>query len=85
MQVRRCSYFVPTNQEKNNGEKLSQKDLINIGYMAGRYGVSLDGDLNKNFIPKVNEQGVTLSINCCTSELFEKNLKEAGIKFDVLA
>lgn len=85
MQVGRCSYFVSTNQPKANGEKLSQSDLINIGYMAGRFGVSLDGDLNKNYKPEVNEKGITLNINCCTSELFEKNMKDAGIKFDVVS
>ena len=48
-------------------EKLSQSDLINIGYMAGRFGVSLDGDLNKNYKPEVNEKGVYKQIfnsNC---------------------
>jgi hypothetical protein len=85
MQVCRCDYFIPTNQVKNNGEKLSQTDLINIGYMAGRFGISLDGDLNKNYRPKIDEKGVTLNINCCTTELFEKNLADAGIKFNVIA
>ena len=45
MQVERCGYFIPVNQVKSNGEKLSQEDLINIGYMAGRCGINLDGNV----------------------------------------
>ena len=51
MEVGRCSYFVPTTQVKTNGEKLTPKDYFNIGYMAGRFGINLDGDLNKNYKP----------------------------------
>ena len=85
MQVERCEYFIPMTQPKNNGENLSQKDLINIGYMAGRCGISLDGDLHKNYAPKFEEKGVVLNINSCTTDVFEQNLKNAGIKFNILA
>lgn len=85
MQVERCNYLIPINQPKKNGENLSQKDLINIGYMAGRCGISLDGDLNKNYAPKFDEKGVVLNINSCTTDIFEQKLNDAGIKFDVLA
>ena len=84
MQVGRCEYFIP-NQLKTNGEKLTSKDFLNIGYMAGRFGVNLDGDVNKEFKPTFDEKGIKININCCTTELFEKNMKEAGIKFDELA
>lgn len=85
MQVERCSYFVPTNYLKANGENLSKEDLLNIGYMAGRFGINLDGNLEQNYKPQISDEGVVLNINCCTSDLFEKNLEEAGITFSVLA
>lgn len=85
MKVQRCDYFIPTNQIKSDGQKLTDEDLINIGYMAGRYGISLDGDLNRNIIPEITEDGVKININCCTTDLFEENLKKSGINFDVLA
>lgn len=85
MEVGRCSYFIPSNQTKTDGKKLTDEDLINIGYMAGRYGISLDGDLNRNVKPEISDEGVKLNINCCTTELFEENLKNSGIKFDTVA
>lgn len=84
MQVGRCDYFIPTNQTKIDGQKLTEKDLINIGYMAGRFGISLDGDLNRNIKPVFDKEGVKLNINCCTSELFEENLNKTGVKFEVV-
>lgn len=85
MQVGRCDYFIPINQVKSDGQKLTNKDLINIGYMAGRYGISLDGDLNRNIKPEYTKNGVKLNINCCTTDLFEENLKQAGINFEIIA
>ena len=85
MQVERCSYFLPTNSPKTNGENLSQEDFLNIGYMAGRFGINLDGNLEQNYKPQVSNDGLVLNINCCTADLFEKNLEEAGITFSVLA
>ena len=83
MQVERCSYFIPINQTKTNGEKLTQEDLINIGYMAGRCGINLDGNPQEPNKPEYNNQGVKVNINCCTTDCFEKNLSESGIKFDI--
>ncbi|MDD3237353.1 MAG: hypothetical protein PHV37_04575 [Candidatus Gastranaerophilales bacterium] len=85
MQVARCDYVVKTNAPKTNGQTLNQNDFINIGYMAGRFGVSLNGDLTQNFVPKNTSNGLKININSCTSDLFEKNLNEAGIKFDKIA
>ena len=84
MQVGRCGYFIPVNQQKVNGEKLTPKDYFNIGYMAGRFGINLDGDVNKENKPVFDEKGIAININCCTTELFEKNLNKSGIKFDVV-
>ncbi len=85
MQVQRCEYFIPINQIKPDGQKLSQEDLINIGYMSGRFGVSLDGDLSRNIKPEFTENGVKLNINCCTKDLLEENLNNSGIKFVAMA
>lgn len=85
MQVNRCGYLIGTNLPKNNGEKPSDKDLINVGYMAGRFGVSLDGDLSKNYKPVVCENGTYVNINSCTKSLFEEELNKAGIKFTAIA
>lgn len=85
MQVERCGYFIPVNQVKLNGEKLSQEDLINIGYMAGRCGINLDGNPQEANKPEFTEDGVKLNINCCTTDCFENKLNQSGIKFDVIA
>ena len=81
MSVERCNYIVNINMPKRNGQYLSQKDLINVGYMAGRYGVNLDGNLNGKFRPIQTENGLLVNINCCTKDSFEKNLKDSGINF----
>ena len=85
MQVGRCDYFISTNQVKSDGQRLTEKDLINLGYMAGRYGISLDGDLDRNIKPEYKNDGVKLNINCCTTDLFEDNLEKAGIRFEIIA
>ena len=85
MQVERCTYFIPTNQLKANGEKLSQNDLISLGYLAGRCGVNLDGNPQEVNKPDFTQEGVKLNINCCTCDMFEDNLNKSGIKFNVLA
>ena len=85
MQVECCTYFVPTNQVKTNGEKLTSNDLISLGYLAGRCGINLDGNPQEPNKPDFTQEGVTLDINSCTCELFEENLNKSGIKFDVLA
>lgn len=84
MQVQRCSYLIHTNSEKQNGKKLNQTDLINVGYMAGRYGINLDGNVNQNYKPIQTENGLLINVNSCTTGLLEKNLKDAGIKFQAI-
>ncbi len=83
--IQRCDYLVKTNSTKTNGQKLTSEDLINVGYMAGRYGISLDGNLERNILPRQTDKGTLVNINSCTGNLFEDNLNKAGIKFDVLA
>lgn len=85
MQVNRVSYFVPTMQPKQNGEKLSNQDLINIGYMAGRYGINLNNNPCESNKPVYSTAGVLFDINSCTTDCFEENMKKAGIKFSCLA
>ena len=85
MQVERCSYFIPTNQTKTTGESLCQKDLINVGYLAGRCGINLDGNPQEANKPEFIQDGVKFNINCCTTDIFEQNLKDSGIKFDIIA
>lgn len=83
--IQRCDYLVQTNTVKTNGQKPTSQDLINIGYMAGRYGINLDGNLQQNYKPKHTEKSTIVNINSCTKDLFENNLNSAGIKFDVIA
>lgn len=85
MQVSRCQYLIYTNVPKQNGQPLNQKDLINVGYMAGRFGISLDGNLQRNEKPNVTDKGTFISVNCCTAPLLEQNLTQDGIKFNKLA
>lgn len=85
MEVSRCSYLVATNQPKTNGQKLNSNDYLNLGYMAGRYGISLDGNLNKNIQPQYTDKGLLININSCTKDLFEDNLNKSGIKFNAIA
>ncbi len=83
--IQRCDYLVQTNSIKTNGQKPTSQDLINVGYMAGRYGINLDGNLQQNNKPKFTDKGTIVNINSCTKDLFENNLTKAGIKFDVIA
>ena len=85
MQVSRCDYLVLTNTQKTNGQPLNQKDLINVGYMAGRYGINLDGNLKAEKVPQYSDKGTLINVNSCTTELLENNLNKAGIKFNKLA
>lgn len=85
MQINRVTYFVPTAQVKQNGEALTNKDLIELGYMAGRFGINLNNNPNETNIPTYSNDGVSFSINSCTSDYFEENMKKSGIKFNCLA
>lgn len=83
--IQRCDYLIQTNSTKANGQKPTSQDLVNVGYMAGRYGINLDGNLQQNNKPKFTDKGTIVNINSCTKDLFENNLTKAGIKFDVIA
>lgn len=85
MNVTRHQYVVNTNLPKQNGQPVNQQDLVNIGYMAGRFGINLDGKQWEHQVPQVNQNGTFIDINSCTSDLFEYNLKTSGIKFNKLA
>jgi hypothetical protein len=85
MSVMRCQYIIFTNQPKQNGQPLDQKDLINVGYMAGRFGISLDNNLTENKKPQYTDKGTIIDVNSCTAPLLEENLKSDGIKFNKIA
>lgn len=85
MQVERCSYLIHTNSPKRNGQNLNSNDMLNIGYMAGRYGINLDGNLKQDFRPVQTENGLLININSCTTDALEKNLNNAGIRFNAIA
>ena len=81
----RSSYFVNTNLLKANNQPMSAQDYMNLGYMAGRFGVNLSNNPYEANPMIFTPQGAYVNINTCTSELFEKNLQSAGIRFDKLA
>ena len=85
MLVERCSYLIQTNAPKKNGQSLNNTDMLNIGYMAGRYGINLDGNVHQEFKPVYTDKGLLININSCTTEALEDNLNKAGIKFNVIA
>ena len=82
--VPRYQYLVRTNESKTNNQPLNTNDYMNVGYMAGRYGVNLQ---NPNMPQQMilTPEGVIFDINSCTSPLFEQNLNQAGIKFNRIA
>ena len=83
--VPRYQYLVKTNEAKTNNQPLTFNDYMNVGYMAGRYGINLSDNPNESNPMQITPQGTVLNINSCTSDLFEKNLNNIGIKFDRLA
>ena len=85
MPVQRVSYSVYVNSPKTYGQKPNTQDLVNVGYMAGRYGINLDGNPNENNQPKFTDKGVLINVNSCTTDALETNLKQSGIKFDRMA
>lgn len=85
MQVNRCKYIVRTNLPKTNGQYLNSIDLLNVGYMAGRFGVDLTGNPQVNYIPIQTQDGVIVNVNSCTAGLLESNLSQAGINFNRIA
>lgn len=85
MKVERYNYLIHTNSPKNNGQQLNKQDYVNLGYMAGRYGINLEGNLNQNSRPIETDKGLIININSCTADLLEQNLNKAGIKFNMIA
>lgn len=85
MEVTRCNYIIATNMPKRNGQNLTAQDYLQIGYMAGRFGINLDGNVNANYPMQNTPHGTVVNINSCTRDLFEKSLNDAGINFSILA
>lgn len=80
----RNQYLIKTSEKKAGNVPLNEDDFLNIGYMAGRFGLNLKNPNEPNNIYK-DEAGTYVKINSCCAHLFESNLKNAGIKFDRLA
>ena len=80
----RNTYIVKTNDLKYNNQPLNNTDYMNVGYMAGRFGVNLSNNpLEQN--PMIHtSQGTIVNINSCTADLFEKTLADSGIKFNII-
>lgn len=85
MPIQRVNYSIYINQPKSNGQKLTTQDLVNVGYMSGRFGINLDGNPKENNSPKFTPDALMVNVNSCTSDLLEDNLNKAGIKFDKMA
>ena len=81
----RNSYIVKTNDLKLNNQPLNSSDYLNVGYMAGRFGVNLEGNPHEQNPMNITPQGTAVNINSCCSEQFERTLNDSGIKFDRLA
>ena len=81
----RNSYIVKTNDLKTNNQPLNSEDYLNIGYMAGRFGINLTNNPNEQNPIKILPQGVLVNVNSCTSDLFEKDLSNSGVKSDRIA
>ena len=82
MIVQRAEYFVPYRAQKANGKFPTQEDMIYLGYMAGRYGVNLNGSPYISYPPKGCANGAIFNINACTADTFEKNLSTMGMNFN---
>lgn len=80
----RYQYVVKTSENKSNNTPLTSDDYMNIGYMAGRFGVNLANPNEQNNIVKDNN-GTYVNINSCCAPLFEASLNQSGIKFNRLA
>ena len=75
------TYQVNTKDGKANGHPLNANDYLELGYMAGRFGVDrLDGVKAM----KKNDEGVVVNIHPVAKSLFEKKLDKEGIKFDLI-
>ncbi|MBQ9244816.1 hypothetical protein IJ182_00945 [bacterium] len=80
----RYQYIVKTEEKKTNNKPLTNNDYLNVGFLAGRFGINLKNPNEPNYVYKDNN-GTYVNINSCCASLFEDTLKESGIKFDRLA
>ena len=83
-QPHRVQYLVKTNEPKANNTPLTANDYMNLGYMAGRFGINLNNPNEANPIISDNN-GTYVNINSCTAPLFEQTLNNEGIKFCAIA
>ena len=83
--VPRYQYEVNTKAGKADGQPLNAKDYLELGYMAGRFGLNLNGKPGEINSMKKTEDGVRIDINSCAAMFFEKKLQKEGIKFDRIA
>lgn len=83
--IGRNTYIVKTNGPKSNNSPLTKQDYMQIGYMAGRYGINLSGNPYEQNPMLYTPQGTIININSCTSDLFEQTLSQSGITFNKLA
>lgn len=83
--VERINYIIRTNDPKTNNQPLNKDDYMQIGYMAGRFGINLSGNPSEANPIQQTPDGTIVNINSCTSELFENTLNQTGIKFDRIA
>lgn len=81
----RSSYLVKTNDLKLNNKPLNSTDYLNVGYMAGRFGVNLSNNPYEQNPIQLIPEGTLVSINSCCNDTFEKNLNGSGIKFNRIA
>ena len=81
----RSIYHVNTKDGKADGLPLKAHDYLELGYMAGRFGINLNGHPGEMTPMKKTEEGVLIDINSCASDLFERKLQKEGIKFDRIA
>ena len=79
----RYEYQVLTEKKKANKEHLTKDDYLNVGFLAGRFGVNLQNPNEPGHIYK-DKTGTYVKINSCCAPLFEETLNQSGIKFNRL-
>ena len=90
MYCKNCTSFVPprytyeicTKEGKANGQPLKAYDYMELGYMAGRFGINPKVDVYENSAMKKTDEGFMIKINPYAAPLVEKKLEKEGIKFD---
>ncbi len=83
--VPRTQYQVNTKAGKTDGQPLNADDYLELGFMAGRFGINLNGKPQEITAMKKNKEGVMIDINTCAAPIFEKKLNKEGILFNKLA